>query len=264
MDNKCVYLHKDFDGVVKYVGSGTIDRAYKNHARSYRGRQYKEFVEKHGKLNVEIVAEGLSKLDAENLERSLFDQHVDTILNHSRPVSARPVDKELLEKYLFYDETSSTFLRWKIDIISGQGAVRIKAGSEAGSLDKSRGYHQVILKRRKYYNHRVICILNNMEVDDKVIDHIDRNRSNNCLSNLRVVTQQENCQNGSMRMIGSKNKSGVLGVCLDSDYNRWTTTWREHGKFRSKHFPVKDYNSSEEAFKAACEYRKLMVSLYYK
>ena len=50
--------------------------------------------------------------------------------------------------------------------------------------------------RKKFYVHRLIAIqwIPNPE-NKKQIDHIDRNKFNNCLENLRWVTNQENSHN---------------------------------------------------------------------
>ncbi len=50
------------------------------------------------------------------------------------------------------------------------------------------------------------------------IDHINHDRSDNRISNLREVTRKENQQNMSMR---SDNVSGVTGVSWDKSRNRW-------------------------------------------
>ena len=52
----------------------------------------------------------------------------------------------------------------------------------------------------------------------KCIDHIDHNRKNNNVSNLRVATHSENQQN---RSLTNRNTSGVVGVCFDKKSNKW-------------------------------------------
>lgn len=50
--------------------------------------------------------------------------------------------------------------------------------------------------KKDYRVHRLVYIVYIGYIpDDRVIDHIDGNTSNNSLSNLRCVTQSENCQN---------------------------------------------------------------------
>lgn len=255
-NNKCVYLHKDKEGVVKYVGSGTLRRANNTHANSDRGKTYTEYVQANGKLEVEIVTEGLTKLEAEDLERELYDKYKESILNYNRPNSAKLISKEMFEEYLYYDETSKSCLRWKVDL--GQMA---KPNSEAGSLNKS-GYYQVKLQGVCYKAHRIIAVLHDLEVNGFVIDHIDRNGSNNKISNLRVVSQKENMQNRSQQKLSSNNSSGVPGVSYDKQ-GYWVANWYEAGKQIRKHFPIKNYETSEKAFEAAIMYREEMQNIHY-
>lgn len=263
--DKCVYLHKDNNGVVRYVGSGTIERAHLTRANSGRGERYAAFVEENGKLIVKIVAKGLTKLEAENLERNLYDEHKATIFNVNRPSSAKTMTKEMFQEHLYYDETSKSCLRWKTDRISGNhGSVRMKANSEAGCFNKSSGYYQVNLQGKRYLAHRIVCVLHDLEVEGMVIDHTDRNRSNNRISNIRVVSQKENMQNLSQHKLSSRNTSGFQGVKYNKYQDHWVASWSESGKRKFKYFPIKNYASSEEAFLAACEYRNQMVELHYQ
>jgi hypothetical protein len=50
------------------------------------------------------------------------------------------------------------------------------------------------------------------------VDHIDRNRKNNHISNLRFATKSENQQNSS---IYSTNTSGKTGVRFNKQKNKW-------------------------------------------
>ena len=255
-DNRfCVYVHKDSNGVVKYVGSGTLKRAYENYPNSFRGKCYSEFVLTNGKLDVEVFVEGLSKTDAEHLERELYDKYSETILNARRPVSAVILTKEIFEEYLYYGESSKSCLYWKVDV-----GLTIKAGSEAGSLHKPTGYYAIQIKGRSYYAHRIVSVLHGLEVNGFVVDHIDRNRSNNKIENLRVVSQKENMQNRSCQKLSSNNTSGVQGVYYAKSDNAWIASWYEYGEQKCKSFAIKSYPSSEQALNAASEYRNQMLN----
>ena len=50
------------------------------------------------------------------------------------------------------------------------------------------------------------------------VDHIDLNRTNNNVNNLRYATFQENARN---RGLNVKNKSGVQGVCWHKRHKKW-------------------------------------------
>lgn len=256
--NKCVYLHIDGGGLVRYVGSGTIERANRRTAKSNRGKLYEEFVLANGKLEVEIIARNLSKIDAENLERELYDKYKETILNYRKPSSEQLMSKVMFQDYLFYDETSITGLRWKVDG-SGKGGGNIRKDAPAGTL--KRGYYITGLNSREYRNHRIIALLHDMDISGKVIDHIDRNTLNNKINNLRVVTQQENAYNRSQQL---NNISGATGVNWHKLSGCWVAQWKENKKNCVRYFLLSDYDSPDDAFRAAVEYRERMVDLHYK
>lgn len=61
----------------------------------------------------------------------------------------------------------------------------------------------------------------------KEIDHIDGDRTNNRISNLRSVTRSENCRNRGVR---SDNSSGRVGVYWAKNMSKWRARITLHGK----------------------------------
>ena len=59
------------------------------------------------------------------------------------------------------------------------------------------------------------------------VDHIDNNKLNNNLNNLRYATSQENGQNAKLSI---KNASGTKGVCWNMKHKRWTEQIKINGK----------------------------------
>ncbi|MGG8661114.1 HNH endonuclease [Streptomyces lividans] len=82
------------------------------------------------------------------------------------------------------------------------------------------------------------------------IDHINQNRSDNRIENLRLVSNKENSNN---RSLSSRNKSGINGVSWCKRENRWLVQAREFDK--TVFICYKD--TIEEAALARSQYDKL-------
>lgn len=85
---------------------------------------------------------------------------------------------------------------------------RAVEGEIAGRLH-SGGYWRIDIDGYTYYAHRLAWLYVNGYFPENVIDHIDRNKLNNTIINLRESTTQCNIRNSKLNC---NNVSGVNGV----------------------------------------------------
>lgn len=91
-------------------------------------------------------------------------------------------------------------------------------GNIAGHINKTVGYIEIGLYGKKYYAHRLAWFYVYGYFPEHGVDHIDRNKTNNAIKNLREASQQCNLRNyGNPK----HNTSGVKGVCWDKNSNKW-------------------------------------------
>lgn len=156
---------------------------------------------------------------------------------------SNPITHDQLLNVLDYDSNIGVFT-WK----ENRKRLAIK-GSVAGSKNGS-GYIHISLGGRLYLAHRLAWFYAFEEWPEKNIDHIDKNRTNNRLDNLRDVSQSINIHNAdtSSRL----SKSGFKNARKVG--NRWQSEIKINGK--SIHLGM--FSSGEEASMAAETYRKAL------
>ncbi|EEI3401062.1 HNH endonuclease [Salmonella enterica subsp. enterica serovar Cerro] len=141
-----------------------------------------------------------------------------------------------------YDKNTGA-LTWRVSPNN-----RIKIGSPAGSVNPGTGYVHVKVFKRNRMAHRIVWDMHNP--NDTVqkgeeIDHINHNKTDNRIENLRKVDCAVNQRN---RPQHKDNTSGVTGVCWYKRHNCWRVQIRAKGK--PKHIGYFDN------FDAAVETRK--------
>ena len=124
-----------------------------------------------------------------------------------------------LKEALNYDPETGTFT-WK------ETRRGLRIGDVAGCLAK-HGYIFIRVDKNLYTAHRLAWLYVYGEWPNGNIDHINRNRSDNRISNLRSASQAENCQNKHLR---SDNKSGYAGVYWCKNAQKWRAYIGADGK----------------------------------
>ena len=128
------------------------------------------------------------------------------------------ITQQKIKKFFHY---SNGNLIWKI-----ANSNRIKIGNIAGGISK-RGYIVIRFHRKIYYAHRLIWLYHYGYFPESYIDHVNKNKIDNNISNLREVSSRCNIRNASNNV---SNKSGVKGVFWSKHAQKWTSQIRDNDK----------------------------------
>jgi hypothetical protein len=135
-------------------------------------------------------------------------------------------------------------LYWKIHISS-----RAPKGSFAGTVHKT-GYVFIGYNKKLYLAHRIAYFMSTgIDPGPLTIDHINGERADNRLDNLRLATHEENSRNRNGTQ--SNNTSGVRGVFWDAKMRKWKAQVRASGKLKS----IGHFSTIQEAESAVIKAR---------
>lgn len=111
-------------------------------------------------------------------------------------------------------------------------------GMVAGGFDRA-GYRRITYNRRKISAHRLAWMCYYKKYPDGEIDHINGDKDDNRISNLRLVNASTNCKNKKKY---SNNSSGHTGVRFHKKNGKWIS------EINSKY--IGSFDTIEEAVKA--------------
>jgi hypothetical protein len=151
-------------------------------------------------------------------------------------IKAKPIHdinkiKELVE---YYPDTG--IIKWRVNR-KGPAKAGMVAGAKHG-----RGYIILAVDNVSYLAHRLAWAIHYGSIsEDMQIDHINGDRSDNRICNLRIATHAENCRNSRAR---KHNKSGIKGV------RKMRSKWSSRLRINGKEIWLGSYNTPEEAKQA--------------
>jgi hypothetical protein len=130
-----------------------------------------------------------------------------------------PSPEELLDIFEYRSDGS---LLWRANRSS-----RARAGCRAGSAHKS-GYRHIKIGSKNLKEHRIVWIMHFGPIPDGYeLDHIDLNRSNNKISNLRLATRSQNRANARVQR---DNSLGIKGVHFFKPDRKYVAQLRHQGR----------------------------------
>lgn len=98
----------------------------------------------------------------------------------------------------------------------------------AGGYNEGKGYLTLKLKGKHFMTHRVVWLLSTGNWPKDQIDHINGNKKDNRLINLREATNAENKRNN--KAARRDNQLGVLGVYWKKENGKYQAQIRKNGK----------------------------------
>lgn len=140
--------------------------------------------------------------------------------------------KEYLNSLFEYSDGQ---LFWKIN-----KSFSVNVGDKAGKKN-AFGYIQIKIDRKDYYAHRIVWVMHKGDIPKGMfIDHIDNDKSNNRISNLRLATKS---QNNCNKPKNKNNTSGFKGVSFHKGIGKYVAQIKINNKGKS----LGAYDTAEDA-----------------
>lgn len=156
------------------------------------------------------------------------------------------LSQEFLKSRLRYDSETGKFYwinprKWNIN-----------PGDEAGSVER-KGYIVINVGRGGLYKaHRLAWLYVYGEWPKNQLDHIDRDKKNNRISNLREATNSQNQQNTPKYKTKALVRSKYKGV----SFHNKTKKWQAEIQIEKKRFYLGLFSCEEDAAMAYLEAKK--------
>ena len=148
-------------------------------------------------------------------------------------------------QFLNYDPDQG-YLTWKISF-----RANVVACNRAGCVHKKTGYWRVGLLGGRYQAHRLAWLITHGEWPD-VIDHINGDKLDNRLTNLRSVNALINNQNRRTSIVGAK--SPLLGA----QWHKGSGLWKSVIRWECKQVHIGMFKTDIEAHNAYLQAKRVL------
>lgn len=159
-----------------------------------------------------------------------------------------PPPLELVKALIHYDPLTGEF-RWK------KATRGHFSGAQTAVRRRYHGHKGIKIDGQDYLAHRLAWYIVYGVWPPGCIDHINGDGGDNRISNLRLATESQNCQNRRMR---SNNTSGFKGVY----FYKASKTWRASISFEKKRILIGNFPTPEKAAAAYDEAAQKLFGQY--
>lgn len=151
-----------------------------------------------------------------------------------------------LSRFAVYDRSRGGFVR----TATTKGPQHNQKIGELIGTDDGLGYLRVFVLSKRYKIHHLVWAAEHGDWPSQELDHIDGNRSNNHISNLRQVSRAINAKNAKMK---STNTSGYPGVSYHAGEGKFSSRVTHNYKryFCGWHSTAEEAYAARQAFIAA-------------
>lgn len=139
----------------------------------------------------------------------VYNQHMNNVTDH-----------EFLLSVLHYDAEAGVFT-WRMN----RGGTA-KAGTVAGNI-QAAGYRYINFKGKLVAAHRLAWLYVHGVWPNGDIDHINHQRADNRIANLRDTNRSQNMRNSLRKRT---ELSPLQGVCWDRQHQKWLSCITSNGK----------------------------------
>jgi hypothetical protein len=122
---------------------------------------------------------------------------------------------------------------------------KVNIGAVAGSLNTVRGYWRIRLYGKSYPRHRIVFLYHHGYLP-KYVDHMNLDKQDDRIENLREATASQNGANAGIRC---NNTSGYKGVSWSKPKDKW----RAYIRHNFKRIHLGFFDKAEDAHEAYCK-----------
>lgn len=145
------------------------------------------------------------------------------------------MNNELLlhaKKYYHYDKNTGLVTYKKLP----KNFKRKRIGDVVGSI--SHGYIRTEINNKTYAMHNIVWLIHYGHFPNQVIDHINGNKSDNRIENLRDCSRRDNSNNLEMHRLGH-----LPGTSFSKQHKKWAS----YINFKNKKIHLKLCKTQKEA-----------------
>jgi hypothetical protein len=224
-----LYFCRTVKDPYKYHGSGVYWTEYlKEHGRDVSNIWLRKFDNENDPRLEKMARRISSELDiveSENFANKCIEK------GHNKPKTL-PSWEYLKECFRYDVNTGELF--WKVRPVHHfKNSHRMNiwntkfSNKVAGSINKHIGYFRISIDDIRYLIHRIIWKLLKNEEPPAIIDHIDGNRTNNRINNLREASKSQNSSNCTQN---KNNTTGFKGVSYNIISKQYISRIFHNGK----------------------------------